>query len=671
MLDKEEIATMIRELLCGRTDDYALQQNDGKYVRTHEPLTEEIMLGHLNGELTIAAYVLDEECHVKSFCIDVDAKLEKGDKDINLRQAKEAAFHIARTLDSLEIEYIPEFSGRKGYHLWVPLDVSIHASDAITFMRCLLLSVGWEERGGRYSSDDYRGIHCEVFPKQPKPGGKGLGCDVKLPLGMHRKSGKYSYLCNKAFRKVNEPGKLLTKFPISGTTDRVRQFIASGSSKFIIENLKSPQRINDITRIKKAFSIEDMFEYLSGEKPPKDNGEPYTINCLFPDHDDNDPSMSIYPDSNYFICGGCGFQGDIFDAYAIWHGIQDDFPRVLAEVADIAGVELYHDEDAIEAKMPYRLITIDEVMSNEFPQMEFKVKGILPESGIAVIYGKEKVGKTLLATQLAIDLARGTPFLGELDTKGSRVAYVSTDMILEAFKDRLEKNALLGKPIRGLGDRFVFIRDSFKLDDKRDVEGLLASVMENNSDVLIIDTLSSSMTGDENSSRDMQQVIEGMRMFTNEGIAVVLVHHEGKDNNRKERGSSRLPGAVDSMVKLEFKQGRYVLSFDRLRHGKLDRITLKLDPDRLIFRRADDNKTKNIKCSIEDVVNAVGSEEKTRKKLIKELMGNCDCKEGTASNAIKTAVEQGRLNKRKGGHNGIECFYTVAPLLIQCNNLSI
>jgi DNA primase len=40
-------------------------------------------------------------------------------------------------------------------------------------------------------------------------------------------------------------------------------------------------------------------------------GKAYTSRCPF--HDDHNPSLSVYPDSNRFICFGCGEKGDAID----------------------------------------------------------------------------------------------------------------------------------------------------------------------------------------------------------------------------------------------------------------------------------------------------------------------------------------------------------------------
>jgi hypothetical protein len=50
---------------------------------------------------------------------------------------------------------------------------------------------------------DLTAFNLEVFPKQDQPGGKGFGNLVKLPLGLHRATGKRSFFLDAADRSVD------------------------------------------------------------------------------------------------------------------------------------------------------------------------------------------------------------------------------------------------------------------------------------------------------------------------------------------------------------------------------------------------------------------------------------------------------------------------------------
>jgi hypothetical protein len=141
----------------GRRDDYAVQQDDGRYLRVGLPLTSEVLFSHLQGIQTIGTYVINEEglCHFAVFDSDTLAGLA------DLAQ-------IQTTLVGGGVPSYLELS-RRGGHLWVFL--SQPALPAL--VRAWLLP--------------YCPVGVEFYPKQD-----GLSSDVpfgslvRLPLGVHR-----------------------------------------------------------------------------------------------------------------------------------------------------------------------------------------------------------------------------------------------------------------------------------------------------------------------------------------------------------------------------------------------------------------------------------------------------------------------------------------------------
>ena len=68
--------------------------------------------------------------------------------------------------------------------------------------------------------------------------------------------------------------------------------------------------------------------------------------------------------------------------------------------------------------------------------------------------------------------------------------------------------------------------------------------------VITIDTLSACMPGaDEDTSRDMSQVIASLYRIRNAlDATVIAVHHTGKDKARGWRGSSSIGANVDAVI---------------------------------------------------------------------------------------------------------------------------
>jgi len=157
----KDVISLFRRKFVNREDCYPLQFNGegGGYTVVRGSLTDEVILAHLRGEKTIGLYGSPEST-TKWLCIDVD--------DLEEAAVREVQNHIKR----FRIPHLTEFSGKKGYHVWVffdkpcPNKIARALSQAFAF-------------------------HHEVFPKQDvlRPG--KLGNLVKAPLGVHQVTGNW------------------------------------------------------------------------------------------------------------------------------------------------------------------------------------------------------------------------------------------------------------------------------------------------------------------------------------------------------------------------------------------------------------------------------------------------------------------------------------------------
>ncbi len=207
----DELAKAVKELFFVRDDVYARQiEGLNEYSVIKEAVTEKLIKGHLNGRLTIGSFQIDPKNNkVKWICFDFDV-----DENSSLEIEFEKAKILCNRLKKGGYHPLLEFSGRRGYHVWLfvePADSSIARKFALDISR------------------DIR-VH-EVFPKQDKLNGKGFGAMVKVPLGIHMASNKWSYFYDDGFERLssNESRGVLT-------TIKKRDIIkTSNISDFIIQ----------------------------------------------------------------------------------------------------------------------------------------------------------------------------------------------------------------------------------------------------------------------------------------------------------------------------------------------------------------------------------------------------------------------------------------------------
>lgn len=150
-------------LFVGRRDDFAVQLSTGRYQRAGQPLTHLELYDHLVGVRTYGTYVIDAAGWCRFAVVDADG--EDGLARLWTLQAHLATHEI--------VSYVEE--SRRGGHLWVFLSRPVKASQVRAWL--LPLCPG----------------DLEFYPKQDE--GKGYGSLIRLPLGIHRKSGKrYHFL---------------------------------------------------------------------------------------------------------------------------------------------------------------------------------------------------------------------------------------------------------------------------------------------------------------------------------------------------------------------------------------------------------------------------------------------------------------------------------------------
>lgn len=203
------------KIFRGREDCFARQWVDKErgvqgYAPVRRPLSEHDVMDHLKGRHTYGIYLLHLDDTVSLGVIDVDCHGDflKGKITPEKRKLfkQEHAYLIRRLTEVSRSKGIPcfiEFSGGKGYHFWFSFEEPVPAG---TVRKVLIPIAKTLER-------DLSCFKLEVFPKQDKASGKGFGNLVKLPLGVHRVTGKASFFLHAKDRDVESQLAWLLKAP--------------------------------------------------------------------------------------------------------------------------------------------------------------------------------------------------------------------------------------------------------------------------------------------------------------------------------------------------------------------------------------------------------------------------------------------------------------------------
>lgn len=107
---------------------------------------------------------------------------------------------------------------------------------------------------------------------------------------------------------------------------------------------------------------------------------------------------------------------------------------------------------------------------------------------------------------------------------------------------------------RPLPSDLRIVLQPFKLTDPKDLADLVVAIQSavGAGSVIVLDTLNrAAPTSDENSSKDLGEILEAAKKLQNQvGGLVVLVHHTGKDVTRGMRGHSSMPAAIDASIEV-------------------------------------------------------------------------------------------------------------------------
>jgi hypothetical protein len=188
------------DFFSGREDCFARQwanRKEGKsgYVPVRRPMEPGDVEDHLKGRMTYGIYLMREDATVAVSVIDLDLisslrgrSITKEEKHLVNREATYAASRIRESAAGSNLKPLIEFSGGKGYHFWFFWETPSPAKEVRAFLKHIVAPL---ER-------DLTVFGIEMFPKQDCLSGKGFGNLVKLPLGVHRLTGKRSFFieCN-------------------------------------------------------------------------------------------------------------------------------------------------------------------------------------------------------------------------------------------------------------------------------------------------------------------------------------------------------------------------------------------------------------------------------------------------------------------------------------------
>jgi putative DNA primase/helicase len=194
-------------------------------------------------------------------------------------------------------------------------------------------------------------------------------------------------------------------------------------------------------------------------------------------------------------------------------------------------------------------------LQKEIPPRPYILKPLLKPGSLILIYSLRGIGKTMLATSIAIAITYNVP-IGKWEPESpAGVLYIDAEMSSEEYQDRLRKLTTglpdPGAPLTVLSGEWME-REGWprvNLINREWREAIYSFLKNSNHGVLILDNLAALTPGiDESSIQEWGQINDWLLSLRFLGVAVILIHHAGKSGD--QRGTSGREDALDVSLKL-------------------------------------------------------------------------------------------------------------------------
>lgn len=210
--------------------------------------------------------------------------------------------------------------------------------------------------------------------------------------------------------------------------------------------------------------------------------------------------------------------------------------------------------DTAQGDLKFSAPTLD---SQTFAPVEWLIEGILP-TGLAILAGKSKIGKSWLALDIAIAVASGELAFSKITTHRTSVLYIALEDGRRRLQSRMRK-LLAGGPAP---ERLEFAIEWPRVGQGC-FEHIEAHLDLNPCRLVILDTFGKVRGMPDGKSGIYQQDYNDMGAFhelaQRRNISLLLIHHTRKQDATDVMdlisGSTGIVGAADTLIVLQRKRG--------------------------------------------------------------------------------------------------------------------
>jgi KaiC/GvpD/RAD55 family RecA-like ATPase len=234
-------------------------------------------------------------------------------------------------------------------------------------------------------------------------------------------------------------------------------------------------------------------------------------------------------------------------------GSSNKTPKTMADFENLPHVLPARNEQPDSKEVKIVALTLSEFLGMELPPKENLLDPWLRVAGLCMVYAARGIGKTYFSLEITMALAYAVPFLGFTVLKPRKVLYIDGEMPANTMQERLARIVSRMTPNSGMIEP-IFITPDLQGESmpnlstvegqdqiKKHLEGV---------DLVVVDNISTLCGfGKENEATSWIPVQQWALELRRQGIAVLFVHHAGK--NGTQRGTSKREDILDTVINLK------------------------------------------------------------------------------------------------------------------------
>ncbi len=467
----------------GRTDAVCLmQKGTWKSVRTKNGAVDQHIKNHLNGLVRMAVYNVLPDGVACFGAFDFDSH---GKDEIHKVRMDEISGRCQRLLNEKGIPCIRvvSSSGYGNYHVFISLSNPMDAKIVRRTLGALLI----------HTAGPALAKAVEVYPKQERVANGKLGSAITLPFfGGEVRHGRG--VCIDAAGKTIEPD--FSQVDVDVFNKLAGEYLVKQgpgyqdiSIKRNGESILTLLARSDVSEGERHNSLSRIIGHLKHHKLPREEI------ALFA-HEWNNKQPIGLP--------------------------EEEVERLIQ---DLGGGGVCETEQAAESL----LLSAREILSKEFPEPLWVIPNILP-TGLALLAGRPKVGKSWLALQFLSGVAHGGLVFGE-KVEQCRVLYIAAEDGPRRLKKRMQTQQWSDMAMADFMPLREF-RQSIGTLNESGCQKLSGLIRERAYRLVVIDTLSRTIRGDQNKVEEMTESLSRLHAIANnQSISIVVIDHHKKNKS--------------------------------------------------------------------------------------------------------------------------------------------